>query len=668
MKTVYPIFMLFMFALLLSACSPALVTTKPTIEINITPSATLAPTQSNTATLPPAPTALPTPTETPAPIPCTIAFESNRDGNFEIYLMNSDGSNPVNLTNFPGDDMQPAISADGRRIAFISNRENDNCSGESLFVMNSDGSNLNQLTNCNWPNFPDWAENGEWIAFSADGDIFIVKSDGSQEPINLTNSPEEDMSPVISPDNQNIAFLSGGSHNWTVFIMNFDGSNITQLTTDPGEIGIDWAEDGRIVVVGWGRGDQGCCNFVMNPDGSEITLAGGKGEMQKYLPFWTLDGNRVECVGLDLNGNSEIYLVGEIYPDVFLNLTNNPAFDSNPSWPAQCGPGNTEQSGPEVQVTDEENDEPSSYAPGEIVLGYAGDNPWQSQRKENFFKACQELGIECVQDEFDSLVNQKVSAIVLNSRNEAINGYHPSILAARDQGIPVVVLDAENITDGAFYITIDHQEWASKSLEWMFEEMGRKGDFAFFNFQTDNNFKRVIGDFLDKYPDIELVESRFEDYSHDHLVMEADVRSFAKKYPNMKGVWADEEFANVIWGLKGAVPPNEWPSVLCEASKKGLQVWETVLKDQPGFDCIALSNPPGIAYEAAYTAYYLARGMEINPDALSGEFGKTLYVDFPIITSENLSEWVQKIANENDDYQIDQFMTPEEILETWFLP
>lgn len=72
MKTVYPIFMIFIFALLLSACSPALVTTKPTIEINISPSATLAPTQSNTATIPPAPTALPTPTETPAPIPVQL--------------------------------------------------------------------------------------------------------------------------------------------------------------------------------------------------------------------------------------------------------------------------------------------------------------------------------------------------------------------------------------------------------------------------------------------------------------------------------------------------------------------------------------------------------------------------------------------------------------------
>ena len=338
-KSLNPIFILFMITLLLSTCSPAQSPITATIETIILPSATLPPTQVSTVTQPPEPTALPTPTETPAPIPCTIAFESNRDGNFEIYLMNPDGSNQVNLTNDSGEDFRPAISADGKRIAFVSNRENDTCSGESLFVMNSDGNNLKQLTYCNWPNFPEWSENGEWIAFSAGGEIFIVTSDGSQEPINLTNSPEEDMSPVISSDNQKIAYLSGGSHNWNVFIMDIDGNNKTQLTTDGGEIGIDWSVDGRILVGGWDRGDQGCCNFLLKPDGSEIELAGGKGEMQKYLPFWTLDGNRVECVSMNLNGSSEeIYLLGEIFPDFFFNLTNHPSEDRNPSWPARCGP------------------------------------------------------------------------------------------------------------------------------------------------------------------------------------------------------------------------------------------------------------------------------------------------------------------------------------------
>ena len=340
-KSLYPVLLLIVFTLLLASCTASPENITPTDE-TISSSATLPPSQDSTATKPPEPTAQPTPTATPEPITCTIAFESNRDGNWDIFLMNPDGSNPINLTNDPANDFQPAITADGKRIAFISNRENDKCSGESLYVFDSDGSDLRQLTDCNWPMFPEWSENGEWIAYSAGGDIFIVMPDGSKEPINLTNSPEEEFSPVISPDNQKIAYLSGGSNNWNVYIMNFDGSNKTQLTSDGGEIGIDWSVDGRIFVGAWNRGDEGCCNFVMNPDGSEIQFAGGKGEMQKYFPFWTLDGDQVECVSLNLDdSNEEIYLLGENFPDFFFNLTNHPAEDRNPSWPANCGPLNT---------------------------------------------------------------------------------------------------------------------------------------------------------------------------------------------------------------------------------------------------------------------------------------------------------------------------------------
>src|SRR6266542_603186 len=51
-----------------------------------------------------------------------ITFESNRDGNNEIYVMNADGSGQMNLTNNGADDVQPAFSPDGTKIAFASTR------------------------------------------------------------------------------------------------------------------------------------------------------------------------------------------------------------------------------------------------------------------------------------------------------------------------------------------------------------------------------------------------------------------------------------------------------------------------------------------------------------------------------------------------------------------
>src|SRR5215203_1605780 len=66
-----------------------------------------------------------------------IAFSSSRDGNAEIYVMNSDGSNQINLTNNSADDSGPSFSSDGTKIAFNSNRDGN----YEIYVMNSDGSN-----------------------------------------------------------------------------------------------------------------------------------------------------------------------------------------------------------------------------------------------------------------------------------------------------------------------------------------------------------------------------------------------------------------------------------------------------------------------------------------------------------------------------------------------
>ena len=49
-----------------------------------------------------------------------IAFVSQRDGNYEIYVMNADGSNQTSLTQNPVSDEQPVWSPDGRQIAFVS--------------------------------------------------------------------------------------------------------------------------------------------------------------------------------------------------------------------------------------------------------------------------------------------------------------------------------------------------------------------------------------------------------------------------------------------------------------------------------------------------------------------------------------------------------------------
>jgi len=103
-----------------------------------------------------------------------IIFQTSRDGNFEVYRMNADGSNPVNLTNnaVPGinNDSQPAYSPDGTKITFHSNRAGNS----NIHVMNADGSNVVNLTATSpaEESAPRWSPDGSQIAFQSDRATF----------------------------------------------------------------------------------------------------------------------------------------------------------------------------------------------------------------------------------------------------------------------------------------------------------------------------------------------------------------------------------------------------------------------------------------------------------------------------------------------------------------
>jgi len=96
-----------------------------------------------------------------------IAFNSNRDGNWEIYVMNGDGTGQTRLTNNPAEDFSPAWSPDGLRIAFSSKRDGN----PEIYIMNADGTGQTRLTNSPANDVhPTWSPDGTRIAFETDRD------------------------------------------------------------------------------------------------------------------------------------------------------------------------------------------------------------------------------------------------------------------------------------------------------------------------------------------------------------------------------------------------------------------------------------------------------------------------------------------------------------------
>jgi TolB protein len=615
------------------------------------------------------------PTAAPEPIPCNVVFETDRDGDWEIYIMGPDGENPTNLSNNPANDWEPAISPDGSQVAFVSDRDNETGGGQMIYVMNVDGSDVRQLTYQEFSSSPAWSHDGKLIAYNTD-QIYVTKADGSGEPIQLTENDQINWYPVWSPDDSQIAWLSGWEGAFDIFVMNADGSNARQITDMQSANTVKWTVDGRLFTDSWGWSDQEefCHNCVVDASGENIEDAGGKGEVQRFVPFWNGNGDRVEIIEGSLDdGPSEIYLVGEVFPDIFYNMTDNPAEDRNPSWPANCGP---EFVGSASVAEDEEAPQVEEAAPQEqaaqpkeasdLVFGYAGEP--SAVKLADLQQACEELGVTCVQGgSIDELVEQGVDAIIAFSSSWSVMGDWPQINAATSAGFPLYILDAETGEWGAYNLALE-SDWVHASMGWMAEQMGDAGEMITFNFGS-NLIVEFMQSEMAEHPNITFTEIpvNFEDMSASS---QESIAALVAEKPQLGAIWSSDPQGNIFWGLNELDATGEhYPAIMCLAREDEMLSWKNRMDEHPAFQCITTIKPGGNAYEAVYVAYYRLNGYEFAPSALGGEFGNTLLYDDATITNGNLDEWLGKIGelrmNEWGGLEIPP-MTPEEILEKWF--
>ena len=270
-----------------------------------------------------------------APKTAKIAFSSNRDGNWDIYIMNPDGGEQKRITRNSAGDYSPVWSPNGDQILFVSNREGV----YDLYMMDADGRHVRRVFRELVLRIqPTWSPDGERIAFHTKKPQW--KPEWNIQTATIHGADVEDVAEVVqqggdpswSPDGNEIAFVNYVNDDRRIRIITLSSGRVRTFLPkeSPWMSAPAWSPDGNRLAFTWykwGIAGRPPAIFVADRDGRGLKRV-VKSEWRVFDPAWSPEGDKLVYTGD--NDGWQIFVV-DIHSGVRKQLTDQ-GLNTSPAW------------------------------------------------------------------------------------------------------------------------------------------------------------------------------------------------------------------------------------------------------------------------------------------------------------------------------------------------